>query len=106
MTAASPGTIKPGIFYYADEYEIEGNVARPGEERNYEEVFKNYNYYEAAYDEHRRIILFRSYKKGDIEWEELYSYHPEGGLSSRKTIKPGMPEKLENFPPVKKEKIK
>ena len=106
MTTASPETIKPGILHYADEYEVEGNVARLGEERNYEEVFKNYNYYEAAYDKQKRIILFRSYKKGDIEWEELYSYHPEGGLASRRTINPGMPEKLENFPPIKKEEIK
>jgi len=106
VATASPENIKPGILYYADGYEVEGNVARIGEERNREEVFKNYNYYEAAYDEQKRIILFRAYRKGDVEWEERYSYHPGGGLASRKTIKPGMPEKLENFPPVKKEKTK
>lgn len=105
--SASPETIKAGRLYYADEYEIKSNIAQLGEERNHEEVFKNYNYYEASYDEHKRIILFRAYKKGEVEWEEHYTYHPGGGLASRKIIEQGKPEQLENFPATKdKEYIK
>ncbi|MBE9537171.1 MAG: hypothetical protein IMF07_08325 [Proteobacteria bacterium] len=105
---ASPEVIKPGTLYYADEYEIKDNIAHLGAEKNYEEVFKNYNYYEAAYDDQKRLILFRAYKNGEIEWEERYSYHPNGrGLASRKTTRSGKPEHLDKFPPMEnKEEIK
>ena len=84
---ARPENIKPDINYYADDYTVENEVSELGEERNYEEVFKNYEFYEAVYDDQKRVKIFRCYKKGGVEWTEKYTYHPNGNLAKKLIVR-------------------
>ena len=74
---AKPERIKPGIPYYSDKYETIDGRYELGEEKNLEEVYKNYNYYEAVYDKKGRVVIFNAFKKGMIEFSEVYYY--DGG---------------------------
>ena len=73
-----PYEIKPGIPYYSDEYTTNNGVSELGEEKNYEEVYQNYNYYEAIFDSQQRIKIFNAYKRGDVEFSESYFYDDQG----------------------------
>ena len=75
-----PYEIKPGIPYYSDEYTDNNGVSELGEEKNFEEVWQNYNYYEAFFDADRRLITFNAYERGAIDFSESYHYDSEGRL--------------------------
>ena len=94
---ARPEIIKPGICYYAEDYVENKGVHDIAEEKNYEEVFKNYEYFETQYDASKRVILFRHYKQGDVVWEEKYAYHGNGKLARKEVIKEGKPAEKSTF---------
>lgn len=75
-----PYEIKPGVPYYSNEYTDNNGVSELGEEKNYEEIYQNYNYYEAVFDADKRMIIFNAYEKGNIEFSESYHYDSEGRL--------------------------
>ncbi len=77
---AKPPNIKPNLSYYSENYSLSGNQYELAEEKNLEEVFKNYNYYEAIYDELGRVRIFRAYKRGEIDFSEVYFYDNAGNL--------------------------
>jgi hypothetical protein len=89
--AARPEKIRPGHSYYSDGARVEGIVRDIGEEKNYEEVYQRYRYYEAVYDEAGRVVLFREYVRGDVIRTEEYRYGPEGALVERIVRKAGAP---------------
>ncbi len=91
---AEPERIRPGISYYSDDYTVKDGIARLGEERNIEEVYKNYEYYEAVYDELKRIVLFRAYKRGEVDWTERYFYDGDGRPLKKEVVRPGLPAKV------------
>ncbi len=94
---SEPENIKPGIPYYADSYRYEGDIAELGEEKNYEEVFKNYEYYESIYNERKRPAVFRAYKRGKVVWQERYYYDREGEPLKKEVSKDGNPAKTIYF---------
>jgi len=94
---AEPEHIKPNQPYYADEFTMDGEIARLGEERNYEEVFKNYEYYEAIYDELKRPVIFRAYRRGEEAWSERYFYDPQGKLIKKEIVREGKPTETRRF---------
>ena len=73
-----PYEIKADISYYSDEYTSLEGISELGEEKNFEEVYQNYNYYEAIFDSQERIVTFNAYEKGVIEFSEIYYYEGEG----------------------------
>ena len=75
-----PYEIKPGVPYYSDEYTDNNGVSELGEAQTLEEVFQNYNYYEAVFDEDKRMINFKAYERGAIQFSESYHYDGEGRL--------------------------
>jgi len=75
-----PYEIKAGISYYSDEYTTHNDISQLGEEKNIEEVYQNYNYYEAIFDTQERIVKFNAYKQGVVEFTETYSYDAGGNL--------------------------
>ena len=89
MSHARPERIKAGISYYSEDYTTKDGISDIGDEKNYEEVFKNYEYYEAVYDEHKRITRFRAYKRGDIVLIENYSYNDDGKISLKQVTDAG-----------------
>ena len=86
FSEARPERIKPGLSYYSEEYTTAGNVSDIAEQKNYEEVFKNYEYYEAVYDDKKRVKIFRAYKRGEIVLTERYFYRPGGKLAKKEII--------------------
>ena len=81
-----PYEIKAGISYYSDEYTAHDGVSVLGEEKNLEEVYQNYNYYEAVFDSQERIVVFKAYERGTLEFSEEY-YYGEGEEPIRKIVK-------------------
>jgi hypothetical protein len=73
-----PYVIKPGVSYYSDEYTAQNDISELGEEKNFEEVYQFYNYYEAVFDTEERIVTFKAYKRGALEFSETYFYDDAG----------------------------
>ncbi|MDH3975900.1 MAG: hypothetical protein OEV42_16625 [Deltaproteobacteria bacterium] len=91
ISQARPETIKPGLSYFAEDYETKNNISEITVEKNFEEVFKNYEYFESVYDEKKRVKIFRAYKRGDVILTEHYHYDSRGKLREKKIEKEGKP---------------
>ena len=91
LASARPERIRPGHSYYSDSEAGEGEVRDIGQERNYEEVYQSYRYYEAVYDEAERVVTFREYVRGDPVRTEEYRYDSAGRLVERVVREPGRP---------------
>jgi hypothetical protein len=83
FSEARPERIKPGLSYYSEDYNTKNSVSDISDEKNYEEVFKNYEYYEAVYDDRKRVTIFRAYKRGEIVLTERYFYLSDGRLAKK-----------------------
>jgi hypothetical protein len=92
--AARPEKIRPGHSYYSDSRRVEELVRDIGEEKNYEEVYQRYRYYEAVYDEAGRVVLFKEYERGEVIRTEEYRYGPDGALAERVVRKAGEPPEI------------
>ncbi len=84
---ARPERIKPGVPYYDDDYVCEKEICDLVAERNYEEVYELYSYYEATYDEAERVIRFIEYKRGEKIRTEEYSYDASGKPLQKKVTR-------------------
>jgi len=89
ISQAKPETIKPGLSYFAEDYVTTDRISEITVEKNFEEVFKNYEYFESVYDEKKRVKIFRAYKRGDVVLTEYYSYDSSGKLKEKKVEKEG-----------------
>ncbi len=90
---ARPETIRAGVSYYSDELVESGPVRDIGAERNYEEVFKLYTYYEVLYDQSERVISCFEYKRGELIRTDTYRYSSDGSLLEHLIAVPGEPAK-------------
>ena len=75
-----------------------GPVRDIGTERNYEEVFQLYRYYEVFYDESERVVRCLEYKRGDVIREDTYRYAEDGSLLEHVTDPPRREVKTEASP--------
>ena len=89
--AARPEHVRPGHSYYSDDYVVDGLVRDIAEERNLEEVYQSYTYYEAVYDEAGRVAIFKEDKRGERIRSEEYRYGGDGALRERVVRRPGKP---------------
>jgi len=81
-----PEKVREGISYYSNDYIQTGEVRDLADEKNIEEVFQFYTYYEASYDAKGRVIVFKEYKQGNVIYEERYIYNDEGDTPGTKTV--------------------
>lgn len=88
---ARPEVIRADTSYYSDELVESGSVRDIGPERNYEEVFKRYTYYEVIYDSDERVIRCLEYKRGDVIRTDHYRYAEDGSLAEHRIEVPGKP---------------
>jgi hypothetical protein len=88
---ARPARIKPGISYYSDDFVVADLVRDLADEKNYEEIYQFYSYYEAIYDAQERVVTFKEYKRGELIRTDEYRYRPSGNLLERRTLRPGIP---------------
>lgn len=84
-----PEMIRPGLKYYSSEYFEKGLVKDIGTEKNYEEVFQHYTYYEVIYDARGRPTVFKEYKQGTVILEERYRYLLDPPTVERTVLIPG-----------------
>jgi len=81
-----PEKVREGIPYYSNDYIQMGEVRDLADEKNFEEIYQFYTYYEASYDARGRVIVFKEYKKGNVIYEERYIYNDEGDTPGTKTV--------------------
>ncbi len=93
-----PEKIKPGDSYYSDEVTSVGQVEDIVGEKNYEEVYQLYTYYEVIYDDSDRVKIVKEYKRGELLRTESYQYNAAGGLKTKTTQRPGEPTETLSIP--------
>lgn len=86
--SARPEVIRPDVSYYSDDYVQQGVVRDIEIEKNYEEIYQFYTYYEVIYDSSERVRVFREYKRGSVIHEEHYRYEKD---SVMRTLVPKSP---------------
>lgn len=96
---ARPERIRAGMSYYSDDYVVEGMVHDIADEKNYEEVYQFYTYYEAIYDEAGRVKEFVEYERGDEVRREKYDYADDDALVRRTVVRPGQPPEVTGVAP-------
>jgi len=91
---ARPENIRAGESYYSDDHRLVEGVRDIIGEKNFEEVYQFYAYYEAVYDEQERVIVFKEYKRGEVIALEKYRYGTDGKLAERVVQRPGEPPEV------------
>ncbi|MCK4706154.1 MAG: hypothetical protein KAT90_11780 [Gammaproteobacteria bacterium] len=85
LAHSRPEVIRADVPYYSDDYIQQGVVRDIESEKNYEEIYQFYTYYEVIYDSSKRVKIFREYKRGDLIHEERYQYDKD---SIKRTVVP------------------
>ena len=70
----------PGTPYYFDEFHPEVTPWTPGPERNFEEVFKNYRYFELIFDDGGSTFTVRHYQQGNLTETKRFRIRDAGSL--------------------------
>ena len=82
--AASAATLvdkfSPGTPYYFNDFDPGKQPWEPGQFLNFEEVFKNYQYYEIVFDQDGNRITVNRYLRGSKENSEKYLILPDKSL--------------------------
>ena len=90
LAYSRPEVIRADMPYYSDDYFQQGVVRDIESEKNYEEIYQFYTYYEVIYDSSGRVKVFREYKRGDLIHEERYQY--DKGSIKRTVIPQNQPQ--------------
>lgn len=88
-----PDVVREGISYYSDKFSEKGVVRDIVSDKNYEEVYQLYTYYEVVYDAQARVAVFKEYKRGEVISEDRYRYDDKGILIEHIVLIPGKPAK-------------
>lgn len=70
----------PGTSYYYDNFNPGQQPWELGQDLNFEEVFKNYQYYEIVLDRNGKEITVNRYIRGDRASSEKYLVLPDRSL--------------------------
>lgn len=81
--ASVAGKFAPGTSYYYDGFEPEQRPWKPGQSLNFEEVFKNYQYYEILPDRDGSGITVNHFIRGDKADSKKYLILPDGSLQKK-----------------------
>lgn len=79
--AAEP--LKPGGVYYFEDFDPAMKPWSPGEGLNFEEVFKNYIYYEVVVGKAGREITVNRYTQNTMDRSDKYLIRPDGSLEAK-----------------------
>ena len=81
--ASLAGKFMPGASYYYDNFYPEQRPWEPGRNLNFEEVFKNYQYYEIVLGQDGSEVTVNHYIRGDKAGSEKYLVLPDGSLRKK-----------------------
>lgn len=73
----------PGTAYYFDHFDPGQQPWEPGQYLNFEEVFKNYQYYEIVLDQDGKEISVSQYIRGNKTGSEKYLVLPDRSLRKK-----------------------
>ena len=71
----------PGISYYFDSFDPAQKPWKTGDGLNYEEVFKNFQFYEIIFLPSGKRMVVNRYIRNTKTESELYLLNPDGSLS-------------------------
>ena len=86
--ASADGPLEPGISHYFDSFDPAQRPWNPGQPLNYEEVFKNYQYFEIVVAPSGRELTVNRYIRNVKESSARYALKADGSLS-RDEANPG-----------------
>jgi hypothetical protein len=92
--ASRPERIRPGVSYYSDDFVLTGQIHDLVGEKNLEEVYQRYQYYEAVYDQSERVVVFKEYLRGELVRTEKYDYGADGSPTQKTVTRPGEPARV------------
>lgn len=75
--------IAPGTSYYYADFDPGQQPWQPGQALNFEEVFKNYQYYEIVVAQDGREMTVNQFIRGDKTGSTRYLLLPDGSLQKR-----------------------
>jgi hypothetical protein len=97
---ARPERIRAGHSYYSDDFSVEGVVRDLADEKNYEEVYQSYRYYEAVYDDRDRVVTFKQVERGEVVREDRYRYDGDAVVPIEHIVEtPGRPSESTRLDP-------
>ena len=73
----------PGETYYYDDFNPRQKPWKPGRDLNFEEVYKNYQYYEIVLDRDGKEITVNQYIRGAKAGSEKYIKLQDGSLQRK-----------------------
>ena len=73
----------PGTSYYFNDFDSEQQPWEPGQFLNFEEVFKNYQYYEIVFNQDGSEITVSRYLRGIKAFSERYQILPDNSLRKK-----------------------
>lgn len=82
--AHADGRFEPGIPYYFDTFEPDQKPWNPGHDLNYEEVFKNYLFFEIIFTPSGKEITVNRFIQNNKVDSEQYLLNPDGSLSRKR----------------------
>jgi hypothetical protein len=74
-------SFEPDTPHYFENFEPEQKPWQPGQALNFEEVFKNYQYFEIRFLNNGAEIRVRRYIQNQLEREVRYRVLPDGSLA-------------------------
>jgi hypothetical protein len=72
--------MQPGVKYYYENFDPEQRPWDPGQDLNYEEVFKNYEFYEIVLDAARQEVTVNRFIQNNKSDSQKYRLLPDGAL--------------------------
>lgn len=81
--ASFAGKFMPGTSYYYENFDPEQRPWEPGQVLNYEEVFKNYQYYEVLPEQDGSEITVNHFIRGDKVSSGKYRLLPDGSIRKK-----------------------
>ena len=81
--ASLAGNLMPGTSNYFENFDPEQRPWEPGQNLNYEEVFKNYEFYEIVPDHSGNEITVNHYIRGAKTASVKYLILPNGSLQKK-----------------------
>ena len=78
----------PGTTYYFDAFDPGQRPWNPGHDLNYEEVFKNYEYFEIVFSPSGKEFTANRYIRNSKTDSEQYLLNPDGSISRKQQPSP------------------
>lgn len=88
MQANADTRFQPGATYYFDAFDPTQKPWNPGFDLNYEEVFKNYEYYEIVFSSSGKEFTVNRYLRNSKKDSEQYHLNPDGSISRKQPPAP------------------